>query len=1032
MLKRITTAYGIEALEALRRLVSDAKRDDPMAPVLVLAPNQVAATVARRYLARHGLAGGSSDDLPSGIAGIDVTVIAQLAERLAGADLVPRRRATRPVLAAAWRRALRVNPGLFADVAEHPSTVRALIAVHRELRDLSGIDLDVVAAGSPVSADVVRLHREVVAVLAGQWYDGRDLLDAAAARLHVTGLESTVVLYLPQDLTVAERDVVKALGVAGDVVVLEGTSGVQRADERVRRWSPTDGLEEASAIHVPTATRVLNASDSDDEVRCVVRDVVRALQTAPADRVTVLYGAADPYARLLHEHFAAAGIRVNGPDPRPVLDRSLPRTLLGLLALADADVPRSALFRALADAPVRDFDGHRIPVSRWERVSRDAGVVRGKDWATRLDRYVAREQGEAVSAHEEGREQTQAAALRHEEAGSSLQTFVARLREELDHATTILTWTELSAWGLQLFETLLGAGEDLARLPVEEQYAAAAITSVFNGLDVLDIIESPASLTALREVLESELSGTVPRVGRFGDGVFVAPISQAVGLDADVVHVVGLSEDLYPGRARSDALVPDRVRATVDALPTSRDDLNRAYRHLLAAFAAAPSVTASFPRGDLRSSSRRLPSRWLLGTFRELSGDKRLAATQWNTLGSLHGALVTSGSFAGELLKTSDLATEQEWRTRQAAFDRLDDPAVDAAHELLRARAGDALTRFDGDLSGVEGLPDFRDGALLVSPTALESYAQCPHSFLVSRLLGVDPLEQPEDLITISSADVGTLIHASMERLVRECGDELPGPGQPWPAALRVRLIEIARELAAEAETSGLTGHPRLWRRERERIEADLVAMLDRDNIWRAQVSAKVVASEMPFGNDVEPPVAVPVPGGAVLMRGSADKVDVGTDGTVYVTDIKTGSRTSYKAITPDDPLGGGAKLQLPVYGMAARDRFGDPTTVVRAGYWFVRKEPGRIEIEVTGVVEQALSTTVDILASSIATGLFPQRPPEKPDLSWVQCHYCNPDGVGHATNRERWERQRHDPKLRQLVSLLEPGVLTQNTEDLA
>ena len=43
--------------------------------------------------------------------------------------------------------------------------------------------------------------------------------------------------------------------------------------------------------------------------------------------------------------------------------------------------------------------------------------------------------------------------------------------------------------------------------------------------------------------------------------MLVAPLSAAIGLDVDVVFVVGLAEDLVPGRLSEDALLPERVRA---------------------------------------------------------------------------------------------------------------------------------------------------------------------------------------------------------------------------------------------------------------------------------------------------------------------------------------------------------------------------------------------------------------------------------------------------------------------------------------
>src|SRR5690625_4329507 len=174
MLQHVTTAYGRPALEQLREAVSRAKTDDPMAPVLVLAPNTIAGTVARRYLARRGLSYGP------GIAGTDVTTLPRLAEQLAAPALAPRRPLTRQVLAAGWRRALRTDPGIFEPTAGHPATVQALVEAHQELRDLVPTELDQVAAAGSVSADLVRLHRQVVAQLNADWYDVTDLLDAAA------------------------------------------------------------------------------------------------------------------------------------------------------------------------------------------------------------------------------------------------------------------------------------------------------------------------------------------------------------------------------------------------------------------------------------------------------------------------------------------------------------------------------------------------------------------------------------------------------------------------------------------------------------------------------------------------------------------------------------------------------------------------------------------------------------------------------------------------------------------------------------
>ncbi|HTK67708.1 MAG TPA: PD-(D/E)XK nuclease family protein [Pseudonocardia sp.] len=1016
----VVSGYGAPALEQLRLAVAWAKAADPMTQVTVLAPSNIAGVVARRHLAR-----GSADR--PGIAGIEVTTLVRLAERIAAPLLVPRRPATRTVLAAAWRRALDESPGRFAEIAGHPATVRALVRAHADLRDLSDGARTELTAVSPLCADLVRLHLRVQSLVGGGWYDGTDVL--VTARRHVRGsalgsVLGSCVLFLPQELTRAESAFAGALGEDAELTVIAGLTGVRRADRAVHRLLETLGMDRADRPAIRTATTVINSSDSDDEVRCVVRDLMSTLRTTPAHRVAVLHTHPVPYARLLHEQLAAAGVRVNGAGYRAADERAVGRFLLQVLVLGERGLPRADLFRALSAVPSRSFDGERIPIAPWERMSRTAGVVGGEDWDRRLSAYITDQA--ALKAEEQAADEPQEWVIRRCEQqaaiAADLRGFGLRLADEL--AREFSTWAELGEWAERLLTTLIGELESLRTLPAEEQYAATTVVTILRGLAALDDVGVVPSLQGLRDVLETELAGARARVGRYGEGVFVGPVSAAVGLDLDVVYVLGLSEDLYPGRVRGDALLPDRARrATGGELPDQREDLDTRHRQLLAAFGAAPRVVASFARGDLRRSSNRLPSRWLLPSLRELSGDKALPASEWDRPENYGDAVRTAGSFAGELSRCPDLGTEQEWRVRQvSASGVLDDPVLDAGVEMVRARASDRLTRFDGNLAGVEGLPDFASGDQVISPTALESYADCPHSFFVQRLLGVKPLELPEDIVVIAPSDIGKLVHECMDALVVEYAGRLPGAGQPWTPEQRSRLLQIFAERAAWYEDRGLTGHPRLWAPERRRIAADSVRMLDDDDAWRAERGVEVIASEMAFGMKGRPPVTVEIPGGRVSFRGSADLVGRASDGTLMVIDIKTGSDRTFKPIK-DDPVCAGTKLQLPVYAHAARQQFGDPSTPVEASYWFVRRDLGRVPLDLTPELERTYAHTISTLVRSVAAGLFPLKAPEEPDFLWVQCDYCNPDGIGHAENRTRWERKRRDPVLKDLVALVDPHM---------
>jgi ATP-dependent helicase/nuclease subunit B len=114
--------------------------------VTVLVPNNIAGLFVRRHLA-HGLADGQP-----GIAGVFISTLPRLAEQLAAASLHPRAPTTATVVAAAWRSVLQDSPGVFASVADHPATIRALTAAHRELRDLSDAALDAVASAGPCTS----------------------------------------------------------------------------------------------------------------------------------------------------------------------------------------------------------------------------------------------------------------------------------------------------------------------------------------------------------------------------------------------------------------------------------------------------------------------------------------------------------------------------------------------------------------------------------------------------------------------------------------------------------------------------------------------------------------------------------------------------------------------------------------------------------------------------------------------------------------------------------------------------------------
>jgi len=1041
--------YGPPALAALREAVARAKVDDLLAPTTVLVPSNHVGVTARRRLAA-----GPLGPRGRGLAGATFLTPHRLAELLGAATLAGqgRRPVSTPVLAAAVRAALATEAGLFAAVADHPATEAALVASYRELRDVPPAALSALAGAGPRAAEVVRIHRAARAALAERWYDEEDLLAAATDRLAGeprAGAElGTVVVHLPQALTLHAAALLRAVAAVAPTTVVAGTTGVPAADAEVAAALARLGLPE---VEIPTGplpvsperTRITTASDADDEVRAAVRAVVDAARAGtPLDRIAVLHPAPDPYARLLHEHLEAAGIPRNGASPAPLSARAAGRTLLGLFALADAGWPRSGVLAWLAGAPIL-HDGRPAPVTRWEQMSRDAGVVGGRDhWDRRLATWADEHEAEARALAAARGDAGRVAQLEQRAGrGRALRGFVLGLIDEVTRAgSQPRPWGEHARWARRLLDRLLGPAAQRGPWPEGERRAAERIEVALDRLGALDAVEGPVPLAVARRTLAVELDTDSGRVGRLGDGVLVGSLAMGLGLDLDLVVVVGGAEGLLPAAPGDDSLLPDgERRAAGGTLPLRRSGLGRQHRHLLAALAGARAQVLSVPRGDLRRSGERVPSRWVLDVASALAGQRWWA----DDLAAADAPWVHHvASFDAGLRAAASPATEQEHRLRALltagagprslnAVRALGDPVLSAGADLVAGRASDRLTRYDGRLADLPvASPADPEGAKVASATGLERWARCPFDHFLRDVLRVRELDNPEDALAITPADRGSVVHEVLELFVREVlarpPAERPGPADRWSAADRARVRELAGQVFAAYEAMGRTGRTLFWNRDRERILADLDGTLTFDEDVRRVHGGRHLAAELGFGfaDDGVEAVALPLPDGRhVRFRGKADRIDLTGDGGLLVADYKTGRAQAYAGLSEADPDQGGRRLQLAVYGAAARAATGHPDGPVRAEYWFVssRGRWARHGYTLTPEVEERISDTLGLIVEGIEGGLFVSHPTDNDSSPFNDCWSCDPDFLGVGDLRRAWAAKAGDPALAPYLALIDP-----------
>ena len=146
-------------------------------------------------------------------------------------------------------------------------------------------------------------------------------------------------------------------------------------------------------------------------------------------------------------------------------------------------------------------------------------------------------------------------------------------------------------------------------------------------------------------------------------------------------------------------------------------------------------------------------------------------------------------------------------------------------------------------------------------------------------------------------------------------------------------------------------------------------------------------------------------------------------DGTIHVVDYKTGGSRGYGELSEENPSAQGQRLQLAVYGQAARMLCAAPDAAVIAEYWFVsaKGEFARVGYPVTTDVLAKVGETIGTMVDGIEAGVFPHYPTASSTSPFIECPSCDPDGLGVAELRHGFEAKASDPAMAVFVDLALP-----------
>ncbi len=1028
---------GDELFTRLVELIETHRASDPFGPVTVVTPSYYSSYYLRRRL---GL---------SGYFNVNLTRLDDLASLICSQpmDGPPLKRIQAASLV--HEAAMAAAPGgKFEAIRSHASLHAALRNTFRDIDAVGGLTQESPPLNGVVLQEVLDAY-EKYRELRKPWIEQIDVARAAVQELRkrdydLGELGKLIVLRIdvpPPQFAPLER----MLDRVPNATILVALTGNRAVDGLIAK---DGGALFPTASSDNAKTKLVSAPNRVEEVRYVVRDIVRRAKTdgTPFGRMAVLFSDRS-YGERVEEALRMSRVPVSGPDQSPIGRSPEGRFVSGIVRLFEAHHDggwsRQDFTSWITSSPVVDpHTSQGVPASRWNVICRNAEVTAGLDgFRTCLTRY---------------QKQQRRMADWREESDEYSDTHVAALRSQAGHTGRLLKFIEEladqspppKAKSYAVFAKWLRRLCEGYMRPEEEGVESQDRKRIYDLLREVEAVQTTQDVAVdfrrFAGVIQGELSRPRGSGRPLGTGVFTGQLGFAVGCQFDVVYVLGMSEGAYPSSPSADPLLGDEARRRLDPsgelLPDTATKTARDHRTYLAALMTAPVRYLLWPRAGAGDRREVGPARWLIDEARKITRKPLLQGS--NLLQpelNPHIVILRSTGYGEQEIDHS--ADPHEYRLRTAAAHRasarpreelflLSEPssALNRGLALEDARASHQWTKYDGNLRGASppGLESKN-----ASPTGLASWADCPYSYFLTRVLRVEETVRPEDRLNIDPLQSGNLVHDVLERFVKERKD-----GEDGGLPERKRLLrQVAEGVFNDFERDELTAHLGLWSVRRETLLRALMSWLPAAERALDGLNVKPQRAEMQFGEDGSdaPPVKVPISGGReVSFRGRIDLVAVSGDGSrVAVFDYKTGSGSSYSPTgLSSDPTERGRKLQLPIYALAAAQSAvpGSGRLEVMAAYWFVMSggsgkwipDPNGFDLENSKV---RLEEVVTIMADGISEGLFPPAPRGSGASSggwggFENCRYCPYDAVCPSGRREIWDRKKHAPSLKPYVEL--------------
>ncbi|MCB2212682.1 PD-(D/E)XK nuclease family protein [bacterium] len=792
--------------------------------------------------------------------------------------------------------------------------------------------------------------------------------------------------------------------------------------------------------------------DPAAEAQMVLRDAAYWVHETPVDESDIAIVCADLNGTLprLRELADSYGLRLDASRSWPLIARPLAVLVLDLLSLRTAGLQRNRLTSLLLNPLVKYKKqlSSRENVLLLDTAAKEAGVRGGhgtfeREWAGPLKRVIElKRRPRRVPDDPEDEARVRAAA---EQEANTLAASLIELRDLINLIHSIpdnCSAGELQQWLDSLFaeldidsrlHTILRSGGDL-----DERLTLGRINVLFANLAQMAPGEHRRPLARWVELIRQGMQRmTVSEPQRIRAGIPVLVPGDLRGLRVKVLYLLGLTDERWPAKPDVDLIDPFSSAQGVQSLADAR-------ALTLEAFLAAEYVRISCPC-PLEEEHNQSPSP-LLQELVRADGNLVEPLNHQAEPEEFRGLVDLLPALGRDLSVPDDTRIGIAKRRLAAAASQVEERPLRAAWHGIRVESmrqnPETLTRYEGLLAG-SPVGEKLAAAIAdenVSPTRLDTYAQCPMKFFHKYVLKVQELRELED--EIDALTLGSLVHDILARTVQELrrirGTIQVDLGENPDETARVmheigtalieeqRLPSVYWDLLRDDLLGGLVDDNPIGRLkqalEDEKPDARGASKVKGERVTHIEAGFGLEREE---GHDVllEAPLRLEQDGETVEFRGRIDRIGLHPDKGWRVWDYKT----SAKAPATDKEMRLGLKFQLPVYLWTLQKALtdgaiADVAEVDQAGYYLLRRfKEDEKQVSFSGLVpvKKFAEFSDDLLARvfelrrSIEAGRFhhplSQNKELCPDDKYNNCPFKNTCRRDHFLFRQRATRLDRD-----------------------